>query len=251
AAAAGSYELDGEMKLRRVDDAKAESAIRASVAIKTNVLTQDAASVICVDDDGNRWRLPQGELGVERVDREVVTERDLFNCAGTFYELPSNISGGFARIRPIATHNRRIQDYCSYRGLLMMSGVAGDGSHILRSEDGKVALWVGALDDLWQFGKPRGKGGPWKDSAVKADVPSDPYLMTGFDRKSLTLSADKNVSVRVEVDITGTGLWWTWRTFEVTRDRPTEYRFPAAFNACWVRTVADRDCSATAQLTYD
>ena len=110
---------------------------------------------------------------------------------------------------------------------------------------------MGALDDLWQFGKPRGQGGPWKNTAVKASVPSDAYLMTGFDRKSLVLSADKAVKVRVEVDITGTGLWRAWQTFEVTRSRATEYRFPAAFNAYWVRAVADSDCTATAQLCYD
>ena len=40
-----------------------------------------------------------------RLCREVVTERDLFNCAGTFYELPANNADGFAKIRPIASHN--------------------------------------------------------------------------------------------------------------------------------------------------
>ena len=59
-----------------------------------------------------------GALGPERVDREVCTERDLFNCHGTFYELPAENAGGFAKVRPVTTHNRRVHDYCSYRGLL-------------------------------------------------------------------------------------------------------------------------------------
>jgi len=251
AADAGYYELDAELKLRRVDNAATEATVRQKVAITPNVLAQDAASVIFVDDNGNRWRLPKGELGDERVDREVVTERDLVNVAGTFYELPANISGGFPRIRPIVTHNRRIKDYCSYRGLLFISGISGDGPRIIRSDDGKAALWVGALDDLWQFGKPRGVGGPWKDSAVKAGEPSDPYLMTGFDKKSLTLSADSAAKVRVEVDITGTGLWRTWQTLEVAPGKATKYRFPDAFNAYWVRVAADHDCTASAVFQYE
>jgi hypothetical protein len=104
----------------------------------------DDASVLVVDDAGRRWRLPKGDaafdvpgkLGDERVDREVCTERDLFNAHGTFYELPAENAGGFAKMRPVATHNRRIHDCCSYRGLLVMTGLAADakGKHVVRSD---------------------------------------------------------------------------------------------------------------------
>jgi hypothetical protein len=243
---AGYYEMGADLKLKRVNDAKAEEYLKKNVAIPKDVLTADAASILYVDESGNRWRIPGGELTGGRICREVCTERDLFNAGGTFYELPANNAGGFAKIRPVATHNLRIHDYCSYRGLLVMSGIEGTA----RSDDGKVTLWVGVVDDLWQFGKPRGVGGPWKDTAVKAGAPSDPYLMTGFDRKSLTLTADKPVKIRVEVDITGTGLWRAWQTLKVAPGKATEYRFPDAFNAYWVRVVADRDCRASAILTY-
>jgi len=248
---AGYYELDAELKLRRVDNAATAATVRQKTAITPNLLSEDAASVVFEDAQHQRWRLRRGQLGGQRIYRGVVTERTLANIAGTFYELPANTSGGFPRIRPIATHNRAIKDYCSYRGLLFISGISGDGPHIIRSDDGKAALWAGAFDDLWQFGKPRGNGGPWKDTAVKAGVESDPYLMTGYDKKSLTLSADAAVKVRVEVDINGLGLWRTWQTLEVAPGKPTEYRFPDAFNAYWVRVVADRDCTATAQFVYE
>ncbi len=87
----------------------------------------------------------------------------------------------------MATHGLRIVDYCSYRGLLVISGFdpakAGDNRHVIRSSDGKTGLWVGAIDDLWELGKPVGSGGPWKDTAVKAGEVSDAYLMTGYDGK--------------------------------------------------------------------
>ena len=50
------------------------------------------------------------DFKTERIDREVCTERDLFNCHGTFYELPAENAGGFAKVRPVTTHNRRVHD---------------------------------------------------------------------------------------------------------------------------------------------
>lgn len=252
------YDLDADLKLTRVDDAKGLAWVKQNFAIPREVITVDAASALYVDERGKRWRLPKGDpaldaTGGERVCREVCTERDLFNCAGTFYELPAENAGGFVKIRPVTTHNRRIHDYASYRGMLVMSGIApgASGEHIVRSEDGKCALWVGAVDDLWQFGKPRGTGGPWKDTAVHAGTPSDPFLMTGYDRKRVQLTSTKAAKIRVEVDYSGTGAWAPYREFAVPAGSPVEHEFPAGFTAYWVRVVADADTTATALFTYE
>ncbi len=258
------HELDGALNLRPGTDTNALAWARKSFPIPTNVLNVDAASVLYIDDQTNRWRLPKGDaafdapgaFGAERIDREVCTERDLFNAHGTFYELPAENAGGFRKLRPVATHNRRIHDYCSYRGLLVMSGVSADakaGGHVIRSEDGSVALWVGAVDDLWQFGKPRGIGGPWRNTAVKAGEPSDAYLIAGYDHKRLTLShsAAQPVRFRIEADFTGTGRWKLYREFVAAPGKPLEHEFPAGFGAYWVRAVANLDTTATAMFRYD
>jgi len=259
----GYYELDASLKLTRKDDAKLAAYHKANTTIApaAGILEVDAASVIFIDDDDKRWRLPkgdaaldqQGPFGAARIAREVATERDVFNAHGSIYELPARNAGGFALVRPIATHNRAIHDFCSYRGLLILTGVAGTAPnpHIIRSDDGKAALWAGAVDDLWQLGKPRGHGGPWLDSQVKAGIPSDPFLMTAYDKKSLTLQADRDVAVRMEVDITGTGTWVLAETFNLTAKTPLQHSFPAAFSAYWVRFVAASDCGASAQLRYE
>ena len=258
----GYYELNGDLKLHPVADAKAADFLRANMVIPQNVLSVDAASVLYVDETGHRWRLPKGDaafeqpgvLGEERVDREVVTERDLFNCHGTFYELPGESSGGFGKIRPIATHNRRIKDYASYRGMLVISGIAGDaqGEHIIRSDDGKLALWVGALDDLWQFGKPRGHGGPWLETPVKPNAPSDPYLCTGYDHKRLNLAhaGKETITFKIEADITGTGQWCEFASLPVPPNKTVSFLFPEAFAAYWLRVTASATTTATAQLDY-
>lgn len=263
AAAGALYELDGQLALRRLDDPKTLAWMRERLAVPADALEVDAASLIYTDEAGKRWRLPKGDAafdrhgaaGPARVAREITTERDLLNAHGTFYELPANNAGGIAMVRPIATHNRRIHDFCSWRGLLVLSGVAADaaGPRIVRSGEKGAAVWLGAADDLWKVGKPRGIGGPWRNSPARAGRPSDPYLMTGYDRKSLQLSHDQSetVQVRVEVDLTGTGLWRTYRTFAVPPGEALEHRFPAAFQAYWARTAADRDCLATAVLVYE
>ena len=250
----GTYELDAELKLKPAPSLKAEKEIK----VPTGILKIDDASVVYTDDQGKRWRLPKGDPALTaheyRVCREVATERDLFNAHGTFYELPAENAGGFAKVRPVATHNRLIHDYCSYRGLFVVSGIAtdapADNPHIIRSEDGRAALWAGAIDDIWRFGKPVGKGGPWKDSAVKKDTPSDPYLITAYDRKTLTLTADKAVTLTAEIDLTGEGRWATYGIFEMEPGKETTHDFPGEFQAYWIRFKASEACTATAQLEY-
>lgn len=259
----GVYDLDGDLKLAKADDPKGAEWTAKNAAIPPAVITTDAASVLYVEGSGKRWRLPKGDaafdqngpLGAERVAREVCTERNLLNVHGTFYELPANNAGGFQKLRPIATHNRRIFDYASFRGLLVFSGLAADatGEHVVRSDDGKTALWLGAVDDLWQLGKPRGLGGPWRDTAVKAGVASDPYLATGYDKKRLSIShtSAQPVSFRVEADFTATGAWTPVAKLEVAAGKPTEHQFPDAFGAYWLRIVPEADTTATATFTYE
>lgn len=153
----------------------------------------------------------------------------------------------------MATHNRRIHDYCSYRGMVILTGIVGGAGnpHIIRSDDGRAAVWAGAVDDLWKLGKAVGRGGPWKDTAVKANVASDPYLMTGYDKKHLSLSASAAVAVTVEVDITGDGDWVSYKRVDLGPGKSLEHDFPAAYAAYWVRVTADKDCTATAQFVYE
>ncbi len=257
-----TYVLDGEMNLTAQNNSEEWRWLRENAGIPSRaaVLMTDDASVIYIDDNGNRFRLPKndnyanpGALGFGRLCREVATERDLFNCHGTFYELPANNAGGFNRIRPVATHNLKISDYCSYRGLFVLSGIRGDAPdhhHLIKSNDGQTALWVGAVDDIWQLGKPAGNGGPWFNTKVKASEYSDPYVMTGYDRKSLTLHSSKAATISAEIDITGMGDWHTYKSFELGTNQSVAYEFPANFQAYWIRFKTDNNTTVTAQLDY-
>ena len=200
-----------------------------------------------------------------RLDREVATERDLFHCAGMFYELPAVNAGGLPKVRPVARDGKLITDYASYRGLMVLGGIDAaamqlpDGErnpHIIVSEDGKAAVWAGAIDDLWTFGKPAAKGFFWKKSNVKAGEKSLPFLMTGFDKKTLTLTNHSQNSnspavIRIETDLTGTGVWSTFKTFSIPAGETLSFTFPAAFQSYWVRGIAENPAKISAEMKYE
>ncbi len=245
----------GELELKRSDDAAHRDGVKLWFAMNKAKNLGDAyddASAVITDDDGKRWRFPyaaatRGRTG--RLCREVCTERDLLNIGGTFYELPAENAGGYAKARAIATHACDIYDYCTWRGLFAVSGAdfsASAGGRRVTSDDGKAALWVGVADDLWKIGKPVGRGGPWKDTAVKAGEPSDPFIMTGFDKKFVDVSASDGAAVTLEIDITGTGTWIPLKRY-ASAAQQDDVSFVRAY---WVRAVADRDSTATVQFSY-
>ena len=260
----GYYELDSLMNLTRIEDKVTSAFIKERFAIPQNLVTIDESSVLVIDDNNRRWRLPLGDneftsltgSGFLRICREVATERDLFNCMGTFYELPAENADGFAKIRPIASHNFRINDYASYRGMLIMTGISpqysGKNSHIILSDDGRAAVWAGVIDDLWKLGKPIGHGGPWMNSEVKAGIPSDPYLIGFFDRKHLKVlhNSTRKVNITVEADPTGNGTWMEFKKISIRPGEVYENDFPENFSASWIRFISDADCNATAFLEY-
>jgi hypothetical protein len=175
----------------------------------------------------------------------------MFNAHGTFYEVPRE--GGFAQMRPIATHKKQILDFCTWRGLLVLSGTevgAPADGHVFKDAATSNSLWFGAIDDLWKLGKPVGEGGMWKDAPVKAGEPSLPFLMTGYDNKMLTLSAETETTISVEVDFAHNG-WVTYREIAVKPGAPVQHIFPAGYNAHWVRVRADTNTTATAWMRYE
>ncbi len=261
----GYYELDSAMNLVKKDNLETADYIRQKLAIPEEAIIIDKSSILIIDDSGRRWRLPLGNEKYSsltrssslRICKEVATERDLFNCHGTFYELPAENADGFAKIRPIASHHFRINDYASYRGLLIMTGVNdsinADNRHIFASADGKAKIWAGVIDDLWKLGKPTGHGGPWNNTKVKAHVPSDPYLIGFYDDKTMTLSHDANeqVSFTIEVDPSGQGPWIPYKKVIVKPGENYTYSFDKSFQSRWIRFSVDRNCKATAWLNYD
>jgi len=213
--------------------------------------TIDEASVI-VEDKTGTFRLPIGSAEYEKMSyrdrREIESERFMLNISGTFYEVGRE--SGFIALRPVTTHNKKIIDFCTWRGLLVLSGTKTDarpdGNYFGDQSNG---LWYGGVDDLWKMGKPVGQGGVWKDTEVKAGTASLPFLMTGFDKKKVSITADKDVKITLEVDFDLSG-YHNYKTFTIPAGKTITHEFPSGFSAHWVRAVSDKDCNATVWFSY-
>jgi hypothetical protein len=243
-------------------DSASARFLEKNALVRDRCVENDAASLI-LSDGKLRVRLPRSHPAYDapfagtwpRPVRKVVVDRLLLDAGGSFYMLPDPQAGGLRRIKPIATHNKRITDFCSWRGLLVLAGCAAaakpDG-HCFTAPDGQTALWFGDMDDLWKLGKPVGTGGPWRDTAVTAGTPSDAYLMTGYDQKQLELSHDAKepVSFVLEVDLLATGAWVPYATLQVPPGKPLTHVFPAGYSAHWIRLKTDRDCRVSSVFTY-
>jgi hypothetical protein len=213
------------------------------------------------------YRLPKSSRSYDETSntewlriREVETERALMDCHGMFYEIGFHLyAGRLWAVKPVCSHLRVIPDFCSWRGMLVLGGNQGTPMKFGPADANplagqpQVGLWFGKTDDLWNWGKPGGEGGVWYDDPVVAGQPSDPYLIYGFDKKSLHLWHDStsDVSFDIEVDVTGDG---TFRNYARKTVKPGEYlhsEFPDGFSARWVRIVPSRNCKATAWFIYN
>jgi len=185
--------------------------------------------------------------------RSIEHERMMLDLHGMFYELsPHCYINKLWGVRPISTHLWVIPDYASYRGLLVMgsdnaSFESGENTTCIEPQSG---LWVGKTDDLWNFGKPAGWGGPLWNDRIQANTPSDPYLMTGFDNKCIHLSADAAITFTIEIDFLGTGDFKPYLKLAVAKDGYAHHVFPPGFSAHWLRVTTNKTCTATAQLHY-
>ncbi len=216
-------------------------------------------------DDNKQWttyRLPKASHTFDHMwstewprIRETEHERFLMDHHGMFYELPQWTYGSrVIGLRPISTHLWVMGDFCSFRGMLVLGSDNASPAHGLNAFQGEPqsGLWFGKTDDLWQFGKPKGWGGPWWRTQVAADEPSDPFLMTGFDKKCLhfTHDADRTVDLAVEVDFLGDGSWHRYETLSAGAGQYLHHEFPEGFSAHWVRLRLGSSCCATAQFHY-
>ena len=182
--------------------------------------------------------------------REAQTERYLMDIHGMFYDLPPMVYGGKVwGIRPICTHLRIVPDFCYWRGLFVMAGDQTDNA-VGQPQSG---LWFGDIDDLWSYGKPQGWGGPWWMSQVKAEHYSDPFLMTGFDKKVLHLvnESDIDVEFTIEVDFLGDGSWKRFAAQAIKANGYKHLEFPDGYSAHWVRLKTNVACVATAYFDYN
>lgn len=254
----GYYETDETLKWKRMETVPAHMQDTVSESEPSWVeprLRFTGHSVLAITPEGKRYQLPYlpGHQDDRMFVREVVTERSMICAAGSIFELPRPESGGIERAKPVTAHGCAIEDFLSWRGMLVMSGVnlSAEGEHIFRTEDGRAAVWCGVVDDLWSLGAPHGEGGPLCDTAILAGEGSDPFLLAGYRHKKIRLSHDSTEPVlfTLDTDFAGNGDFVSNRTFLAAPGETIEAEFEDTFVPHWVRLRVNRDCKATALFT--
>lgn len=246
------FEVDETLNFKPSDDADKVAEMNKLLELKPVAQADEASAFI--PTKSARLRFPRHgnvDSAKHRQLRELESERNMANLYGTFFEVPR---GGdqWKNMKPLASHNFNLTDFCTWRGLLVLAGTtdsAPDG-HYFKSAAGP-GLWFGAIDEIWKLGKPVGVGGPWKNTPVKAGEPSDPYLMCNYDRKKVQLTAADAVTVTLEVDPTNTGAWKPYKSLQLEPNKPLTHIFPEGFGAYWVRVKSDQPTTATAWFVYE
>lgn len=249
------YEIDEKLQFLEPESKKSKEVAEICSIEKdfeitdTCVVVKDKSGTYCLPKTDVIYDQPF-ETGWPRGKREVMTERSLLNVHGTIYEIARQ--SGMATMRPVCTHQKRIIDFCSWRGLMVISGTRNNtdnDDHYFSSKKNSAGLWFGSVDDIWKLGQPIGGGGPWKETNVKAGEFSLPYLMTGYDKKKVELNSNKDAAISLEVDFDHNG-WHLYKTFDVTAGRAVVHQFPDGYSAHWIRAIADKDIKATVQFVY-
>ncbi len=258
---AGLFEFDGKRWNRLSRKPHMDCAGRENMGNVIFCTGWDEASVLfwaLVKGNWQRYRLPKASHAFQQAwqtewmrIREVETEHFMMDIHGMFYELqPIAFEDHIWGVKPICQHLRTIPDYCSFRGLLAIGGnetTPNQGAYSLAGQP-QSGIWFGKTDDLWQWGKPAGWGGPWRRTPVKGGAPSEPFLMTGFDKKMVHLAADRVTSFLIEIDFLGNGSWEKYDSF--TAANYARHIFPSGLSAHWVRITPQNDCVASAEFFY-
>lgn len=258
------YEMDSLLQIKSVKNDSLQQWMTQTLSIPVPLIQVEENSYLVIDQNGRRWRFPLGNPAYAdlmknqqiRVVREVVTERDLLHLGGTFYELPADNADGYAKVKPISTHSYLMHDVASYRGMLVISGAnplySKENKHFIKSDDGAISIWAGAVDDLWKLGKARGSGGPWTKALVSKGDISDPYLFGGFDQRHISLQnhSEERMIIRIEIDPTGSNDWFDYKTLEIAAGDRFEFSFPEDISGKWIRFISETSGQISTELIY-
>lgn len=260
---AGLFEFDGRAWNRLSGKPHMECAGRENMGNVVFCTGWDESSTLfwaLVAGEWQRFRLPRPSQAFMQAwqtewmrIREVETEHFLMDIHGMFFELqPHAWENAIWGVKPICQHLRIIPDYAAFRGLLALGGNQTTPNSDNNSVAGQpqAGIWFGKTDDLWNWGKPQGWGGPWRRSPVTAGKPSEPFLMTGFDRKVVHLKSDKPAEFEVQIDFLGAGDWVTYETLKTGVEGYRFHAFPNGFSAHWVRIIPKTSCTASAEFIY-
>ena len=168
---------------------------------------------------------------------------------GMFWRFPKTFSmANTAGISPRSTYLKVIGDFCRWQDRIVLGCDDTAKSEFLnkRRAKGHIAgpqsqsnLWFLEPQQLDQLGPVIGRGAVWLEDELKSNIPSDPYLLSGFAGRAIHLSTSAASKLTLEIDRDGRGQWETLD--EISVDGYRWYPLDDALDAVWIRVRSSAD----------
>jgi hypothetical protein len=171
----------------------------------------------------------------------------LMNENGMMYQIPATFkAGSTGGLQPISTFLKMIVDYADWNGRIVMG--CNDSSAMGHRLCGRVnsnLMFVEKKDLPFYGQRPSGFGGVWCNDATKAGVPSDPFLIQGFEYRTLHLrhASANPVTFTVEIDAAGNDAWTPYKTITVPANGYAYDMISSGLSAEWMRVRTDADAA--------
>ena len=74
--------------------------------------------------------------------------------------------------------------------------------------------------------------------------------MTGYDKKTITISTNVNTNITLQIDVNLNG-WHDYKIIQSIVGKLFEHVFPDGYTAHWIHAVIHQACTATISLKYE
>lgn len=184
--------------------------------------------------------------------RPVTTERFVMNAFGTWYNVSSWLAHSGATgtpetfgtpgtdypiVEPISRYVDTVTDFCVFNGKFAIgtNNMSPQNGSFPNAGQPTSAIKFGDIEDLWDGGKPIGKGYFWYKNSVTDGTSSDPMLIRGYDKKSVQVYNGSDSSITMTISIVDYSDTYTLTTLVVDAGAFGTYQFPDGCGGDWVK----------------
>lgn len=187
----------------------------------------------------------------------------LMTMHGMFWKFPQTFTTkNTAGIRPRSAYLKVIGDYTRWNDRLVFGCDDSAQKEFLntRKIKGDIGgpgqsnsnLWFTTFDTPDQLGPNTAQGAVWLSENVVADVPSDPFLFSGWDNRMAWVKNEgiQTAMFRFEVDKNGNGDWQPIFAVKVEPNQSRAITFKEKDQGEWIRVKSSHATKATANFNY-
>lgn len=198
--------------------------------------------------------------------RNVGTDKEpdyLMTMHGMFWRFPAQFSvSNTAGIRPRSAYLKVIGDFTRWNDQLVFGCDDSAQKEFLntRTVKGGIEGPGQSNSNLWfttpslpdKLGPATAEGAVWLSEEVKQNSPSEPFLFSGWNRRTAWVLNESTIPVnlRFEVDKDGTGKWVTLKSQSIKAGESAAVTFLPGEKGEWVRVISEASAKLTVHFSF-